>query len=166
MECTKNRHLSKPMVVCTPNGKIVDIYGLFPAKQNDATIIKTVLKSNKELRRLLKPGDHIIVDRGFRDASKTFENKYHLTVHMPACKTKKQNQLNTDQLNKSRFVTKVRYMVEKVNGTLTNPFRANKSVHRNVTLSHALDDYRITGAIINRFFTLHTANSNDINVAT
>ena len=162
----KGTHLTKPFVICTPNGKIVDIYGLHSAKKNDATILKNILSLNKDLRTLLRPNDHIILDRGFRDAIDTLKNKYHLTTHMPVCKSPRQKQLNTLQANESRLTTKTRYMVEIINGKLTNPFRANGKVHRNIELSHSLDDYRIAGALVNRFFTLHTPNTNDVNIAT
>jgi len=124
------------------------------------------MSSHCDLRQLLKPNDHIILDRGFRDAIDTLQNKYQLITHMPTCKAPNQKQLTTERANTSRLTTKVRYMVEVVNGKLSTLFRSNSKIHRNVTLTHALDDYRIAGAIINKFYTLHTPNANDINIAT
>jgi hypothetical protein len=72
--CQKSRHLVKPFVVCTPNGKIVDVYGLYPANDNDAKILDTILKTNNDFKSLIKPNDHIILDRGFRDSIKTLNN--------------------------------------------------------------------------------------------
>ena len=40
----KGRHLVKPFVICTTDGYIVDIYGLFEATKYDATILSLVLK--------------------------------------------------------------------------------------------------------------------------
>jgi len=71
----KGRHLSNPFVVCTTNGKIVDIYGLFAATHNDAQIMETILQSNKHLRQLLKPNAHVILDRGLRNVINTLEIK-------------------------------------------------------------------------------------------
>ena len=67
----KSRHLAKSFVICTTNGRIIDIYGLFFATENDASIIKTVLKSNKDLRKLIRPDDHIILD-SFQECYRTF----------------------------------------------------------------------------------------------
>ena len=39
----KGRHLVKPFVICTSDGLIVDIYGLFEANKNDASILTTIL---------------------------------------------------------------------------------------------------------------------------
>ena len=66
----KGRHLSKPFVICTTTGKILDVYGLYEATLNDSTIIDDILKNNKDLRTLLKHNDHIILDRGFRNVIK------------------------------------------------------------------------------------------------
>jgi hypothetical protein len=148
----KGRHLSKPFVICATNGKIIDIYGLFPAVYNDAKIIDTLLKSNKELRQLIKPNDHVILDRGFRNIISTLQNKYKLITHMPTCKSPKQNQLTTAEANESRLTTKCRFVVETINGKLKKTFRANGMIHRNVTLQHSLDDFRIAAAITNNFF--------------
>jgi hypothetical protein len=151
----KNRHLVKPFVICTTTGKIVDIFGLFPATDNDAKIIETILKSNdeqcKEFRTLLQPNDHIILDRGFRDSISTLENKYKLKTHMPTCLVGKQKQLTTYQANTSRFVTKSRNIVEVLNGRLKTRFRANDKIHANVTLQHTMQDLRISASLLNRF---------------
>ena len=45
----------------------MDIYGLFEATKNDATILTEKLNSDKDLIDLLKPGDTLVLDRGFRD---------------------------------------------------------------------------------------------------
>jgi hypothetical protein len=147
----KKRHLVKPFVICTTDGLTVDIYSLYPATENDATIIEKVMESDKELRNLLKPGDHILVDRGFRDAVDKLQTTYRLQTHMPSCLSPRQKQLTTQQANQSRFVTKCRWPVEVVNGLLKTLFRSHDKVVQNVMLNHALDDFRIAGALINRF---------------
>jgi hypothetical protein len=148
----KSRHLVKPFVICTTSGKIFDI---LTASDNDAKIIETILTSNdkncKDLQELLKPNDHLIVDRGFRDYINTLQNKYQLNTHMPSCIPPKQKQLTTFQANTSRFVTKCRWVVEVINGKLKTQFRANDKPHFNVTLSHTMDDLRISAALLNKF---------------
>jgi hypothetical protein len=76
----KGRHLVKPFVICTTDGHIVDIYGLFEATKNDATILLDILKKDQNLNTLLKKDDIFILDRGFRDCVKDLENKYELKV--------------------------------------------------------------------------------------
>ena len=52
----KNYNLIKPMVVCAPNGYIVEIYGPYPANMNDAQILSDVLDKDKDLHALLEEG--------------------------------------------------------------------------------------------------------------
>ena len=48
----KGRHLVKPFVISTTDGFIVDIYGLFEATKNDATILSTLLRTNQDLKSI------------------------------------------------------------------------------------------------------------------
>jgi len=114
----KKRHLVKPFVVCSSDGLVIDIYGLYPTTENDATIINKVLKTDRNLRNLLQPNDHILVDRGFRDSVNTLKTTYHLNTHMPSCIPPTQKQLTRKQANESRMVTKCRWPVETINGLL------------------------------------------------
>ena len=50
----KYRHLIKPFVVCTTNGLIVDVFGTYSAKDNDANILMSILKDS-DLKNLLQP---------------------------------------------------------------------------------------------------------------
>jgi hypothetical protein len=163
----KNRHLIKPFVMCTTNGKIIDVYGLFPATENDAKIIETILKNDNNLKSLIKPNDHIILDRGFRDVINTLQTKYKLNTHMPTCAPAKQKQLTSAQANESRLTTKCRWIVEAINGRLKTLFRANNKIHNNLTIPHTIDDIRISAALINKYFgDFGTDNKNDIMIAT
>jgi hypothetical protein len=127
------------------------VYGTYPAVDNDATIMENVLEANKELRNLIQPNDHILMDRGFRDVKDTLETKYKLKTHMPSIKPLKNNQLSTIEANHSRFVTKCRWTVEAVNGLLKILFKANDKVVDNKTLQHSIDDYRIGASLINKY---------------
>jgi hypothetical protein len=160
----KNKHLGKPFVVCTPSGKIVDIYGMFPATDNDAKILYTILKSKEgaDLKSLLKPNDHIILDRGFRDIIPVLQNKYKLNTHMPTCVPPRQKQLTAQQANNDRLVTKCRWIVEAVNGRLKT-FKDNDKIHPNVSMPHVIDDLRISAALINKYFgDFGVANENEL----
>ena len=162
----KSRHLAKPFVICATNGRIIDIYGLFPATQNDATIIKTIFKSNKDLRKFIQPDDHIVLNRGFRNVVNHLQTQYYLKTHMPTCKNPNQKQMTTYEANESRLTTKIRWIVETTNGKLKTKFRANSKVQRNVTLQHSIDDWRISAAILNRFFNEYDSKPEDFIMAT
>ena len=44
------------MVICAPDGYIVDIFGPYPATMNDASILIDVLNEHTDLTDLLKEG--------------------------------------------------------------------------------------------------------------
>ena len=50
----------------TSNGKIVDVFGLHEATKNDTSIMNDVLLGDENLRKVLHPGDIILLDGGFR----------------------------------------------------------------------------------------------------
>ena len=81
----KKRHLVKPFVVCAANGTIVEIYGFYNAKQNDAKIMEDILEKDQFLRELLEENDIIIADRGFRDCVKSIKKNYNVDVIIPIC---------------------------------------------------------------------------------
>jgi hypothetical protein len=147
----KKASLVKPFVICSTDGYIVDIYGLYPAVDNDATIIQNILNTDVHLKGLLISGDHIFMDRGFRNAENILKTNYGLKTHMPSCVPPNQKQLTTTEANQTRFVTKCRWTVEAVNGLMKTMFRANDKIVDNKSLPHTLDDYRIAAALINRF---------------
>ena len=66
------------------------------------------MKTDFHLVNLLKEGDVMILDRGFRDAVIELENGYKLKVMMPNFLEKGQKQFTTNQANESRLVTKIR----------------------------------------------------------
>lgn len=90
--------------------------GPFYANQNDAQIMKIVMQDRNGLRTLMKNGDLCIVDRGFRDV-KTYLEEEGYRILMPALK-RKRHQLTTKEANDSRLVTKVRWVVEAIHGTI------------------------------------------------
>jgi hypothetical protein len=83
----KKRHFVRPMTLCSSDGRIIDLYSPYFAVNNDAQIILDVLKNNKNITELIKPGDVMIFDRGFKDCLKELTVKYELNVHLPACKS-------------------------------------------------------------------------------
>lgn len=63
---------------------------------------------------------------------------------------KDQNQLTTKQANESRFVTKIRWVVEAVNGRIKT-FRALNQI-QNSMAQHSMQDWKIAAAFINCFY--------------
>ena len=112
--------LCKPFTICTTNGFTIDAPGPFNGTMNDAEILRAVLDDPNGISSILKPGDVFILDRGFRDVISDLEEKGY-SVWMPALKGKK-NQLTTRESNSSRFVTKLRWVVEAIHGIIGRKF--------------------------------------------
>jgi len=79
---------------------------------NDTEILKILLQDPNGLCKLLKEDDYVVLDHGFRDVKAELELK-KINVLMPALKGK-HKQLTTNELNESRYVTKIRWAVEAV----------------------------------------------------
>lgn len=79
----KKDHYCKPMVLCASDGRLIDIYGPYPASYNDACILTEVMETEKSLVEFLKPNDIIILDRGFRDCIPTLLKTYNLKAKIP-----------------------------------------------------------------------------------
>jgi hypothetical protein len=147
----KKRHLVKPFIICTADGLIVDVYGLFEATKNDATILKHIFDTDQDLLSLIKSGDIFLVDRGFRDCVEDLQNKYFIELKIPSSILDKQKQLETIEANKTRLITKCRWVIEAINRFFKETFRALGEV-KNDSLCHTFEDYKIASAIINKFY--------------
>ena len=106
------------------------------------TMLQYCLLSVYYTSALLKENDIFLLDRGFRDCLKEFEEKYKLFTKMPSLMARDEKQLDSKSANQTRFVTKCRWVVEVVNSFL----RTFKS------LPHVFQDFKIAGALINKFF--------------
>lgn len=73
-----------------------------------------------KIKKLLKPGDILVVDRGFRDVVEDLK-KDGFQVLMPAMKGKRK-QLPCSEANESRKVTKIRWVVEAVHGAVAQKY--------------------------------------------
>ena len=51
MQHTEREILVKPLIICAPDGYIVDIYGLYSATWNDARILKHILETHFRSRQ-------------------------------------------------------------------------------------------------------------------
>ena len=61
----------------------------------------------------------------------------------------KNEQLTTLQANKTRFFTKIRWIIEDINGTIKQHFRVFDGTIQNSMLIHIMDDWKIACAFIN-----------------
>lgn len=145
----KNVHLCKPFTICTTNGYVVEMLGPFYANQNDADITKIAFRNPNGLKSILKKGDILIVDRGFRDAVQFLEEQGFRVV-MPALKGQRL-QLTTEESNYSRQVTKVRWVVEAVHGVLSQKFRLLHHKLDNKLLKNVSSYCRIACFLNNNF---------------
>lgn len=163
----KNRPLVKPMMVVGSDGYILTVFGPYYAsgKNNDAEITKHCFTRNSEdICDKIKPEDVFIVDRGFRDAVAFLEEK-GLKVHMPAYLPNGQKQHTVQEANLSRLVTKVRWVVESVNGRVKH-WKMLEKVVPNILVPCIGDFVRIICTVINKFRPpLATSDEKSIQVA-
>ncbi|RNA19707.1 vacuolar sorting-associated 13c [Brachionus plicatilis] len=157
----KSTSLIKPFIICCSDGYIIDCYGAFDANLNDASILKYVLSKDQNLKnKILLPGKtKIILDRGFRDVVELLMQEFEYDVRIPTCyqieKSEdeqekngcKSKQLSSEQANKTRIVTKCRFIIEKKIGDIKK-FQALDNV-RNTVIGHIQIDYRIACAMLN-----------------
>ncbi|XP_060552147.1 uncharacterized protein LOC132713522 [Ruditapes philippinarum] len=116
----KHRPLVKPMIIVSTTGYFVSVLGPYFAdsKNNDASILKHILNNNiQEIKSWIDPSDICVVDRGFRDAIELMK-ELGIQAEMPAFMKRTEKQMTTDDANASRFVTKVRWVVEAANARI------------------------------------------------
>lgn len=160
----KHTNLMKPFTFCTTNGFVIDMFGPYPAKMNDAEILEQLLETDHGLNALLKPGDVFVVDRGFRNVV-PYLIKRSFVVKMPEFLEKNSKQLTAQQSNNSRIVTKVRWVVEAVHGVLKQKYKFLDSCIPNQTLPKVGTYFRIAALLNNMFgkkFDSDIANKDDI----
>ena len=88
------------------------------------------------------------MDRGFRDSIDTMES-LGLNVSLPPFLNGRR-QFTTSEANQSRYVTKLRWVVEAVNSRIKQ-FKYLANTIPNSSLSHLEQDLSIVCAIINRY---------------
>ncbi|KAJ8688486.1 hypothetical protein QAD02_024281 [Eretmocerus hayati] len=150
----KNYYLLKPAVVVGPDGYILDVHPIYfsDVRNNDAAMLIDTLQryAAHNFRPWIRPGDIIILDRGYRNARLILEQA-GITVIMPPFLERNQRQFTTEEANNSRLITKTRWIVEARNGHFKSMF---KFFDHRVSATHATnleDFFKIAAAIINRF---------------
>lgn len=149
----KNRNYVKPMMCVAPDGYIEYIHGPYPATLNDAKILNKIFDTNPNAFANLQENDVIVGDRAFRDTEKKLSER-KLILRIPES-TKERNKnavLTRKQANQSRIVTKIRFIVEVINGRLKMVFKIFSNVWSNLNLPHLQEDLLIAAAILNKYF--------------
>ncbi len=137
--------------------------GPFPAdgQANDVKILRQMLHPENfynadgsypddPILSLVEPGDHFILDRGFRDVQADLTREGILSS-MPHFLQKGQKIFSSEEANLSRKVTMVRWPVEAVNGQVKNKFDFFDNVIPNSYLPMMKGVVRIACALINKF---------------
>ncbi|XP_061196609.1 uncharacterized protein LOC133204881 [Saccostrea echinata] len=148
----KHRPLLKPMMIVSTTGYIVSVFGPYLAdpRNNDALILNHSVKSNtEEMKSWIREDDVFVVDRGFRD-SEDMLTDLGIKVEMPAFLQKGKRQLTTEEANCSRLVTKVRWVVESVNGRIKTWKYLGKTLP-NTQIPYIGDYLRIVCSICNKY---------------
>ena len=146
----KNTNLCKPFTIVTSDGYIVDFFGPFLATANDAKIMKSILTTEHDFLSLLRKNDSFIVDRGFRDCI-DFVKSLGFSIEMPTFIKKGEKQLSSLEANKSRIVTKVRWVVEAIHGIVKKKWSFLSAEICNQSLVHVKDYFRIAGCLHNLY---------------
>lgn len=178
----KKRSLLKPMMFVSTTGYIISCIGPFFSdySNNDASIMKNILGQNTEkilnwikqvtifiktrlIRSFIVQDDILIVDRGFRDSINTMED-LGLNVILPSFLNGRR-QFTSSEANESRHVTKLRWVVEAVNGRIKQ-FKFFSNTIQNSSLPFLEQYLLITCAMINRYqLPVKSNQQNDLEIA-
>jgi len=150
------------MMVIAPDGYILEVEGMYPGTNNDASIATHFLidPNPNGFNSFFNPDDVIMVDRGFRDCCDLIE-EMGMKIGQPRF-LGGATQFSTADANASRLITKLRWPVESVNGKIKR-FK----LFRNVITNHHLIDgridsyFRIACSILNAFFVPCKKDSSD-----
>ena len=148
----KHRPLVKPMMIVSTTGYIVSVLGPYLAdnKNNDANILTHIMKNNiEQIRNWVHKDDVFVVDRGFRDSVELLED-LGIQTEMPAFLSKGEKQHNTMEANSSRFVTKIRWVVESANSRIKQWKYLDKTLP-NSQIPFIEDDIKIVCALCNKY---------------
>lgn len=149
----KKYTLLKAGLIVAPDGYILDIHGPYfsDARNNDANILIHELNDDAQsLRNWVQDGDIFVVDRGYRDAVQFLEG-LNLNCEIPPFLPRGQRQYTTEEANRSRMITKTRWIVESRNGHLKSIFKFFRDM---VPMQHCLQlksFLRIACALINKY---------------
>ena len=148
----KSQSLLKPMLVVASDGYIITVIGPYLAdgKNNDTKITKHAFGNNVEnIKNWFQADDVMVVDRGYRDCLE-FLAELGIKTEMPHFLPKGQKQHATREGNESRYVTKVRWVIESANGRIKQ-WKTLSNRLQNVLIPSVRDFVRIVCALCNAF---------------
>ncbi|KAL7303926.1 hypothetical protein TKK_0004044 [Trichogramma kaykai] len=136
----------KPTLVVAPDGYILDIQGPYFSDEhnNDAATLPHELENDENLNNWFRPGDIVVVDRGYRDVIDTLEG-LGLVCKISPTPEPGQRQLTTEDANEIRLITKTRWIVEARNGHLKGIFELLNQTQQIHVLPNIGDFVRIGG---------------------
>lgn len=149
----KSRHLIKPALMVAPDGYILDIHGPYfsDARNNDAAMLQDNLENDgNALREWLGEEAIVIADRGYRDVVPLLQ-RLGFDARIPPIIRQGDNQLQTEDANESRLITKTRWVIEARNGHIKSVFKFFKNIISHHHATHLREFYLIAGAILNRY---------------
>jgi hypothetical protein len=122
-------------------------------KNNDSAILNSMYENNDGFRRFFDGPALLIVDGGFRD-SVTVAERYGHDLAMLQLLTGKKKQFSDLKANESRPVTKIRWVIESVNGRIKNKFHFFNNTIQNhyVGNNKLLRFLRVACAMLNAYF--------------
>ena len=117
----KHRPLVKFMSIVLPDGYVLETIGPFYSNghNNDAGMTSQILENEVNGVKdwlLDSEQQNVVVDRGFRNVLDDLGVFGNLNVHMPSCDAKGTEQSSIQEANRSRLVTKIRWVVEAYHG--------------------------------------------------
>jgi hypothetical protein len=144
------------MTIC-PDGHIIGSDAMYftDGDNNDGKILLRMIREppvGNSIMSVLKPGDSLILDRGFQEAIKIVES-YGPKTFMPSLldKTIKQKVFKTEQANNCRQTTLLRGTVERANRRLKLMFRFFDHVLPDRYMKILDKLFQVAIAIINAF---------------
>lgn len=114
------------------------------------------------MKAVFEQGDVFVVDREFYDAVLYLEGKEFIVNMLELIQSRKNQQIDLSA-NSSRFVTKVRYIVEFIHSHVKTCFQYFNNMSRTKITSHLTQDFSHPVAIHNEFHALlNTGVTSDI----
>ena len=139
------------MLITTTTGYILTAYGpyLSDTSNNDASIQKDILINNKDdILNWIHERDIVVVDRGFRDSTGMMR-ALGLDVCMPDFLNGRRR-FDALEANRSRFISKIRWVVESANGRVKHFKWLNQTI-QNSTIPQVRDYLQIACALVNAY---------------
>jgi len=137
------------MLITTTTGYIIEVYGpyLSDISNNDASIQKDILIKNKDgILNWIEDHDIVVVDRGFQDSTGMMR-ALGLDVCMPEFLNGRRR-FDAMEANRSRFISKIRWVVESANGRVKQFKWLNQTI-QNSTIPQIRDYLQIACALVN-----------------